>query len=449
MKSLELFSNSQTPNADTPDGIKHFDQVVKDYGYVLEEVNIGNITFQTGQAVPVHRWFRLTPSYSPGLVSHFLKDFSVTKSNLVLDPFSGRGTTAIECQKRGIPSIGVEINPLLQQVGALSLKWEMEHIDNFQLYLDEVSKTIKSAKNKKLEDVILKYKTSLPNIHDVFRWWQPEVLKDLIIARQIARSSKYENVHNYLWLAVNGSALDCANIHRNHPTITFDDDHERDINVELEIESKIRQIVSDLKGLSSQELKNSNFCSIEFGDACDLEKTLTKDRLKKRKVDFVITSPPYPNRFSYVHQTRPQLYFMELIDGRSEATEIDLKTIGGTWGKATSDLMKSLIEPPKHMLPILDYWEALKGKSTLMCNYATKYFLDLDRHVESLKNVKSSNFRGAYVVGNSRLSGVEIYTECILAKIFERHGFTVDKIVLFRKRGGRKKLYETAVCVKG
>ena len=41
----------------------------------------------------------------------------------------------------------------------------------------------------------------------------------------------------------------------------------------------------------------------------------------------------------------------------------------------------------------------------------------------------------------------KIEREIILAKIFEKEGFTFDKIVIFRKRGGKAKLYETGVCV--
>ena len=83
-----------------------------------------------------------------------------------------------------------------------------------------------------------------------------------------------------------------------------------------------------------------------------------------------------------------------------------------------------------------------------MCNYATKYFIDLTNHIRSLKQNVNEDFKGAYVVGNSRLSDVEIFTEVILGKIFELEGFSVEKIISFRKRGGRQRLYETAVCVR-
>ena len=237
--------------------------------------------------------------------------------------------------------------------------------------------------------------------------------------------------------------MDCANIHRNHPTITFDDDHQRNIDVYFEVIENLKAIKSDLITLNSNELSHSKRNSIVLGNStCDLESQIAG------KIDFVITSPPYPNRYSYVHQTRPQLHFMELLENIGQATEIDLNSIGGTWGRATSILQNKLIPVPDEIMPFLSYYEELKEKSVLMCNYATKYFIDLFNHIRALKKVVNENFRGAYVVGNSRLSGVEIFTEVILGKIFEQEGFSVQKIISFRKRGGRQRLYETAVCVR-
>ena len=170
--------------------------------------------------------------------------------------------------------------------------------------------------------------------------------------------------------------------------------------------------------------------------------------IRNRKVNRVITSPPYPNRFSYVHTTRPQLFFMDMFDSASQSAELDINSIGGTWGRATSDLYNIEIEPNEHLGNTLEGIETeLRPESNLMCNYVIKYFNMLDDHISALKQVITEDFRGAYVVGNSRIKGVEIYTELILSQIFEIQGFNVDELLVFRKRGGKARLYETAVCV--
>ncbi len=412
-------------------------------GFNYQEVDIGDITFKAGQVESVHRWYRLTPSYAPSLVRFLLKDFGITKKDFVVDPFSGRGTTIIECQKHQIMSLGTELNPLLQQVGDKSLIWDTSHLNLVHTYLQEVLALLTKHQDSSLDLVIEEFRTTIPIIHNVFRWWKTNVLKYLIICREVMKEKKYSPIYHYLWLAINKASLDCANIHRNHPTITFDDNHQRNINVYFEIQNNLNIICNDLTNLKEQEICFSKNNSVILGDStCDFKSKIN------RPIDFVITSPPYPNRYSYVHQTRPQLYFMELLQNAQQATEIDLQAIGGTWGRATSILQNELMRVPDEIKPYLCYYNELRDQNILMCNYATKYFIDLWRHIKILKQVVSHNFRGVYIVGNSRLSNVEIFTEVILSKIFEHEGFKVEKIILFRKRGGKKHLYETAVCIK-
>jgi hypothetical protein len=361
----------------------------------------------------------------------------------VIDPFSGRGTTSIECQKQGIQALGIEINPLLQQVGNKSLIWNTSYLHLLGDYLTEVSSLSEKYKNFSLEDVIEAFDTNIPIIHNVFRWWRQSVLKELIIHRQLMLKESYSSVKDYIWIALNKACLDCANIHRNHPTITFDDNHKREINVAHEVSKNLEIIREDLISLDGKQLSFSGLTSVNLGNSTN---NLTQQI--NCPVDFVITSPPYPNRYSYVHQTRPQLHFMEVLDNIGQATEIDLQAVGGTWGRATSVLQRELLVVPTEIKPYLTYYEELENKSILMCNYATKYFIDMWKHIKLIKEVKANQFRGAYVVGNSRLSEVDIFTESILSTLFRHEGFDVEKIVAFRKRGGKKRLYETAICIK-
>lgn len=446
-EQLSLFSpetRDSRQRSALPNRTRSFHTNIQESGFDYQELDIGDITFKGGQVESVHRWYRLTPSYSPGLVRFLLKELGISRNHFVLDPFSGRGTTAIECQKHGIKTIGIEINPVLEQVGNKSLKWDTSHLNLLAKYITEVSNLIEAYKNLTIEEVVTEFQTRIPIIHNVFRWWQKPVLKNLIICREILGKAEYFPVQDYLWLAVNKACLDCANIHRNHPTITFDDNHQRDIDVMEEIANNLKIVYDDLINLNAEQRLFSQLNSIRLGNSTDDLKTLIK-----HPVDFVITSPPYPNRYSYVHQTRPQLHFMEILENVGQATEIDLQAVGGTWGRATSILQNELLPVPREIKPYLCYYEPLQEQSILMCNYATKYFIDMWRHIKLLQQVKSKKFRGAYIVGNSRLSGVEIFTESILGKIFAHEGFDVEKIICFRKRGGKKRLYETAVCIRG
>jgi hypothetical protein len=406
-------------------------------------VDIGDVTFLDGQKEPVHRWFRLTPSYSPALVRFLMDHLDCSRTTLILDPFLGKGTTLIETKRHGLPAIGIELNPLLKLAAEYALTWEVNRAE-FEAFarsqLSRMRAALAQHHRKSLEEVVASYSLRLPAIHNVFRWWRPQVLKDLLLVRREVFSIEAAAYRQLFWLALAACALDCANVHRNHPTITFDDDHTRQIDVLRDFEEKIQRMVADLRGLA---LSSADFgqTSVILGDSVHLADYVSQ-------VDRVVTSPPYPNRFSYVHTTRPQLFFMEIFNAAHRSADLDCQAIGGTWGRATSELYTAHLEPEAAIASILQPLSLeLRQRSQLMHNYAVKYFNMLYAHIESLRSVARRPFRGAYVVGNSRLSGVEVHTDALLAKIFEQCGFKVDEILILRKRGGRKKLFETAVCI--
>jgi DNA modification methylase len=45
-------------------------------------------------------------------VRDYIERFGLTSRQRVLDPFCGTGTTLVERKKLGIPSVGVEANPM-------------------------------------------------------------------------------------------------------------------------------------------------------------------------------------------------------------------------------------------------------------------------------------------------------------------------------------------------
>jgi hypothetical protein len=438
---IDLFKGEVTLD-DICSNANEYIEIYEQNNVKYEVVNVSDVTFKSGTKEGIHSWFRLTPSYSPELVRFFIDYLECDKKHIVFDPFNGKGTTIVECQKLGYESIAIELNPLLYNVTNWTLKWDYNLTELSELNVkihSQFSKLSKKAQPLSIEEFEKKFKLNIPKIHNPFRWWKENVIKDLLLLKKVIYDLVEQENIGFYNIILSVISLDCANIHRNHPTISFDDNHTRDIDVWKEYENNFNKQYNDIEEV--QKIKVSKKAVIINGDSTKMASYLEK------KIDRLITSPPYPNRFSYIHTTRPQLFFMELIEDGNEATELDIKAIGGTWGRATSILQKEFLEPNEGISEFLTYIPELKEKSLLMCNYATKYFNMMDDHIKELRTRVNKGFRGVYVVGNSRLSGVEIYTEIILGRIFEKQGFHFDKVVVFRKRGGKKKLYETGVIV--
>ena len=50
-------------------------------GFTFKFPQISDVTFLNGLSEPVHRWFRLTPSYSPELVRFLVKELACGDNN--------------------------------------------------------------------------------------------------------------------------------------------------------------------------------------------------------------------------------------------------------------------------------------------------------------------------------------------------------------------------------
>jgi hypothetical protein len=70
-----------------------------------------------------HEWYRFVLSFPPHLVRTYLQRFKIGSHDCVLDPFCGTGTTLVECKKLGIPSVGIEANPMAYFASEVKIDW--------------------------------------------------------------------------------------------------------------------------------------------------------------------------------------------------------------------------------------------------------------------------------------------------------------------------------------
>lgn len=411
---------------------------------VYNSIHVSQSTFRGGLISPVHRWFRLTPSFGPELVDTMLEEMETASHHRVMDPFSGAGTTLLQSKFREIESIGFEINPFLYFVCSTSTRLNLNP-DQLKASLAFVESTfadsIQKARHLEADELDI----PLPKIHNVYRWWRKDVLKELLLLRDAIQTTQdHQPFKDFFLLSLAGVLVpDLTNVSLGRLQLHFVDKSKQDLNVWRSFAGHAKQMIDDLERIGDAVIHTPSI--VFHTDSTTLEGIGPLPY----PVDRVITSPPYPNRYSYVWNTRPFLYFFELFQERKEAADLDLKTIGGTWGTATSALAKGRIEP---WHPIIDKWispiaDKIRGNDPLMANYVMKYFNLLARQIVSQDSLLSSSARCAYVVGCSRIKGVYIETDRLLAEIFEGLGlgYSVRKIERFRRRHSGSELHESIV----
>lgn len=165
--------------------------------------------------------------------------------------------------------------------------------------------------------------------------------------------------------------------------------------------------------------------------------------LKPGSVDFVITSPPYPNEKDYTRTTRLESVILGMIKSRQELRMLKQNLVRsntrGVYKADTDDreiadnsIIRNLadeIEKRRIALGKTSGFERQYARVTLL------YFGGMAKHFASLRPALKPGARLAYVVGDqASYLRVMIRTGELLAGIARSQGYRVTGIDLFRTR---------------
>ena len=401
-----------------------------------------HLTFRGNVALGRHGWLRLTPAYSLALVRELLKDSG--PDELVLEPFSGTGTTPLACASLGIRCHAVDINPFLVWLGNLNLPRS-----------DAGAARAGKAAAARIADKAREQNSHAwkPDLHQIEKWWDASTLCALAALCDAIRNpsrASAEGVSDLLRVAFCRVMIQSANVSFGHQSMSFKK-HDNDARLVVETPTRTVNRIADAFVVAANEIADSlgieppaADCRVFLGDSRDLTAVLSE---RGRGYTAVITSPPYPNRMSYIRELRPYMYWLGyLSDGRA-AGELDWKAIGGTWGCATS--MLNTWTPNGHgEIPFPHFSRIVQdiGKGhALLGRYVHKYFEDIRGHMVGLSQVLAPGARCHYIVGNSKFYDTMLPVEGIYAAMFEDAGFVNVSVETIRKRTSKKELFEFIV----
>jgi len=392
-------------------------------------------TFKHNRNFGRHGWLRLTPAYSVKLVNRLIE--KADSSIFILDPFSGTATTGLAAAEQGNQAITFDINPFLIWLG--NVKCQNYSTAVLTRLNAKVLALLGTVENRLNND------NWIPSLFNIERWWSKHTLKILAALRatlveSIGELEKYE-VGSLAWVAFCRLVIETSTATFNHVSMSFSTEvtHYEVANVIGLYQEIFDYIISSCANPVVGSAKVLHV-DARFIPKMDI------------KFNLVVTSPPYPNRMSYIRELRPYMYWTKFIESAREAGEMDWQAIGGTWGIATSRLNNWI--PEEQKLPALLYEtvnnisksESKNGK--LLANYVLKYFHDMHLHLASLRQVLSNNAELHYIVGNSIFFGNMVDTAEIIAISMNSLGYKKVKYEMVRKRNCNKALFEYDVSAR-
>ena len=437
-----------------------------------------------------HNLYSYPAKFIPHVPYYVISKFLKSVNGVVLDPFAGSGSTAIEALHLGQNSICIDINPLtdfLTKVKTQRLTFDLLYPTSIRLdtFLEELSsRSTKPQTNSiVLTDLIKELRRTDEYFHP--RWknidhWYPEEFKHIIAhiwGFIYSVEDKYpETFMNLLKLTaiflsryLSYGARDVPKLFRSKrrviqveqlrkkikanpdiPYITFYDTCLKNYGQMKQLTDllKKKNISPDYESrLTSENYQSNEEDTKKIVCMGDTDILSYKFPFEEEFIDLIITSPPYIYAQEYIRSTKLDLYWMDLVDDL-KVRELTKKELGNK-KEINIDTIKDELRTNasfNSIAKVLEKTESKKygekGKYTLL---TYNYFYDMYRIIKKLnRHLKKNGIFGIFI-GNPTVLGHQVPCHKIFSEFFLDLGLTIieygyDEIVSPRLLRGRQNL---------
>jgi hypothetical protein len=385
----------------------------------------------------VHNWYVFPHSFSPFLIDFLLEKYKNTKqkSYSILDPFSGGATTILRARELGFSGHGIDMLPFAISIGNAKVGiYDKGRINEIASQLLNVDKNERDTTQNEISIT-----------QDIF---QQDTLNFLLHLRNLVNENE-EPYKSFFMTALLStaeksiSAVKAGGFARKKIESVEKEKSSRSVKQNSLTPSEslaifdqtIKQMMLSIVD-SERYNASSKFC---LGDARDADSY-------DGEFEWLITSPPYPNRqdytrifasellFTYSHtssdhktlrystlrshlEAKPSQY---IANGYSEVSEI--KTIIEMMNENHDNLRKI---SSKQVRPF----------DNRISKMIRGYFEDMYLVMDAAKPHLKVGGLACFVVSNVRHAGVAVEVDKILANVGEQVGFELVDILVARERG--------------
>ena len=431
-----------------------------------------NKLYQSDRAA--HDWYRFVLSFPAHLVREYLTKFGVDIGQQVLDPFCGTGTTLVECKKLGIPSVGIEANPMAHFAAQVKVDWGLDP-DGFLEHARQVAAEALSELEKqdiedepaflafanghnpgnpgKQQDGVLQLRQLTPELEKLLLTNSISPLplhKALLLLDHLKQYTELRYYSHEVLAFAKALVFSISNLHFG-PEVGVGP-MKSDAPVLNPWLYSVGAMAEDMRALARSGHVPA---TVYLADARQVSQVIAP-----HSIDAVITSPPYPNEKDYTRTTRLEAVLLGFVRSRQDLQDLKRGLVRSNtrsvykgddddkWVAGYSEIQRiaNAIESRRIELGKTSGFERLYARLTRL------YFGGMARHLADLRAVLRPGAQLAYVVGDqASYLRVLIRTGQLLADIAISLGYEVTNIDLFRTRLAtvtREQLREEVVVLR-
>ncbi len=372
-----------------------------DWGRYVSPISDRNI-------VPLN-WYSFKHRFGSELVTKIFSKFGVKEGDTVFDPFCGGGTTLIKSKLDGINSVGIDLSPFAVFITkVLTSKYNSRRLREL---LDEISHDINE--NVSIPDVALLYKAFSEN-----------TLKYIFSLRESIESLK--TIEREFFLFVLLCILD--DVSKAKKAGGFLRITEQRKSSKMTVQSHfIRTAEKLIDEIDTYEFTDA-FTAVMQGDAREYP-----NEVKEYEYDFILTSPPYPNRHDYT-----RIYELELLVGFIGNNKM-LKSLRYDTLRSHVEAKKKFeadnYERPRKLKRIVEQLNERELNNSRLISTLEGYFEDMYLCLKEMATVLKKKKHIGLVVSNVRFGGIMVPVDELLSEIGAQVGLTAQEICVLRYRG--------------
>jgi DNA modification methylase len=376
----------------------------------------------------VHQWYDYLEDFPFGLIEEKIKEYNIPPKSLIVEPFAGSGTTLISANLFNCNAIGFDANPLMCFISQVKTTFDI----NLEILKKEVIKVAEQflVQIKNFDSLVLNrgFLDNMPK-KELNQWLHPTLQKEVILLKNLIDDIQEEKVRNLLLLALSKSCFDASYVAL-CPGTTFYPFREKQEFWDL-FTNKVFQIYQDLEKIQ----KHQDYGKSELiRDTC----LNAKQYLQPNSIDFIVTSPPYPNDLEYTRQTRLEMYLLDFVKNMNEVQQIKRKMVKGSTKLIFKESNSAnFVDKFKSVKMVSDeIFEQTKDKNWGFDypRMTREYFGDMYLCMKEFYDLLKPDAHFLLVVGDQTIKGVYIPVCDILIEMGYEIGYRKCTKELFRMR---------------
>jgi DNA modification methylase len=376
----------------------------------------------------VHHWYDYLEDFPYTLLEESFKKYGLRKGDVVLDPFCGSGTTLVSSNLFQLNAIGIDANPLMCLVSEVKTSWDIDLDKLKKIYKEKTKKFIKLARNIENYDFKNDFLKRMPK-RELNQWMNLRMQKEISLMKDLISEIRDEKIKKLFMVMLGKSTFDASYVAL-CPGTTFYPHRQKEPFFDVFCK-KIMQVYNDLSLIQ-------RFDSYGKTKIFNKSATETSSFIEEDSIDFIITSPPYPNDLEYTRQTRLELYLLDFVKNMDDVRKLKRTMIkGSTKLIYKEDNWSEYVKQFKSVQEVANQIEKALSDKNWGFDYPKmirEYFGGMYVCLKEFYKVLKKGSYNLQVVGDQTYKNIVIPVGKIFAEMARDIGYSDAHIELFRIR---------------